>query len=129
MIPKLFLMEELIKDQNNLYTYKQILNTRLECYRKQFFNRQIYFQYSTKLFLLCSVRTVIKLCKYQNTSSVNYKDQWATNRRVWQTYTFNFHNHHLATTLSSGNLLWIFYVDILKEDFLPFYHHSPYCNS
>ena len=69
-------MEELTKDQNDHIdtdTYKQFLSIRVSAIDRQVFDRQNWFQYSTKIFLLYSERTVIKLYKYENTSVRNYK--------------------------------------------------------
>jgi len=74
-------MEDLTKDQNDLLicndTYIQFLNTQLSAINRLVCDRQKCF-YSTRMFLLCSVRRVIEIYKYQNTSGINYEEQWAT---------------------------------------------------
>jgi len=128
---RLFVMEELSKDRNDLQigkdTHIQFLYIRLSATDRQFFDRQKCFLYSKRMFLLCLIRCVKKLYTYQNTSGTNYNDQWAI---YWTCLTtpksIRFHQHS-AATLSSVHLLCILSMDILKKESATIYHHSPCC--
>lgn len=111
-----------------IHTYIQSLNIPLCAISRQVFGREKCFQYSIRMFLLCSKRRVVKLCKYHDTSGSNFKALWATYLTALK-HQNSLNYHHHPATLSSAHLLFIFSLDILKKHSSPFYHQSPCCKS
>ena len=101
-----------------IHTYIQSLNIPLCAISRQVFGREKCFQYSIRMFLLCSKRRVVKLCKYHDTSGSNFKALWATYLTALKHQnSLNYHHRpapfHQPTSFSSSP--WTFSKSILHH--------------